>query len=119
MAETSPGEQQQWQELSSSKLTTLDTVGLDASPGRGGVAALEELTGTGFPEVLAHSEEYDDLTDLPRPKRILPRRDLPWVFRFKVKKEMIALSKIMASRPATGSGGGSGSMGGTTARPSA
>lgn len=51
-----------------------------------------------LPQALSHSEDFDDLTDLPRPSKILPRRDLPWVFRFKVKKEMNALSRIMASR---------------------
>lgn len=84
----------QWQELSSSKLTTLDALTFSISP-RGGAAG-DPL---GFPEALAHSDDYDDLSELPRPKRILPRRDLPWVFRFKVKKEMNALSKIMASKP--------------------
>lgn len=84
----------QWQELSSSKLATLDALTFSISP-RGGAAG-DQL---GFPEVLAHSDDYDDLSELPRPKRILPRRDLPWVFRFKVKKEMNALSKIMASKP--------------------
>lgn len=43
--------------------------------------------------------ECDDLSILPRPKRILPKRDVPWVFRYKVKKNMNELSKIMASRP--------------------
>ena len=79
----------QWGELSSSKLSTLDAMAFSVSP-------QDQL---GLPDVLAHSEDFNDLSELPRPKRILPRRDLPWVFRFKVKKEMNALSKIMASKP--------------------
>ena len=84
----------QWPELSSSKLTTLDALTFSISPRGNG----DQMC---FPEALAHSDDYDDLSELPRPKRILPRRDLPWVFRFKVKKEMNALSKIMASKPAS------------------
>ena len=44
--------------------------------------------------------ECDDLSYLPPPKRILPKRDVPWVFRYKVKRNMNELSKIMASKPA-------------------
>lgn len=44
--------------------------------------------------------EFDDLSYLPRPKKYLPKRDLPWVFRYKVKRNMNELSKIMASKPA-------------------
>ncbi|XP_053392383.1 uncharacterized protein LOC128555048 [Mercenaria mercenaria] len=43
--------------------------------------------------------EFDDLSYLPRPKKYLPKRDLPWVFRYKVKRNMNELSKIMASKP--------------------
>ena len=43
--------------------------------------------------------ECDDLSYLPPPKRILPKRDVPWVFRYKVKRNMNELSKIMASKP--------------------
>lgn len=50
------------------------------------------------------SEDYDDLTNLPRPKRIFPRKELPWVYRFKVKKGMNELSKIMASKPVQAAG---------------
>lgn len=41
----------------------------------------------------------DDISYLPPPKRILPKRDVPWVFRYKVKRNMNELSKIMASKP--------------------
>lgn len=51
------------------------------------------------PEVLAQTDDFDDLSELPPPKKIVPKRELPWVFRFKVKKEMNALSRIMASKP--------------------
>ncbi|KAK2190255.1 hypothetical protein NP493_85g05049 [Ridgeia piscesae] len=44
------------------------------------------------------SDTCDDLSFLPRPKMIVSR-DNPWVFRYKVKKNMNELSKIMASRP--------------------
>lgn len=44
--------------------------------------------------------DCDDLSYLPPPKRILPKRDVPWVFRYKVKRNMNELSKIMASKPA-------------------
>ncbi|KAK7112365.1 uncharacterized protein [Littorina saxatilis] len=90
----------QWPELSSSKLATLDAPTFSITP-LGGFA---EQFGRGLPDVLAHSDDYDDLSELPCPKRILPRRDLPWVFRFKVKKEMNALSKIMASKPTSATG---------------
>ncbi|KAL4239393.1 hypothetical protein ACF0H5_000210 [Mactra antiquata] len=43
--------------------------------------------------------EFDDLSLIPPPKKILPRRDLPWVFRYKVKRNMNELSKILASKP--------------------
>lgn len=43
--------------------------------------------------------ECDDLSVLPAPKKILPKRDLPWVFRYKVKRNMNELSKILASKP--------------------
>ncbi|XP_076458194.1 uncharacterized protein LOC143291935 [Babylonia areolata] len=93
----------QWQELSSSKLSTLDTQTFAADHHHHHPQALGGEY-PGYAQALAHSENYDDLSELPKPKRIQPRRDLPWVFRFKVKKELNALSKIMASKPATGSG---------------
>ncbi|XP_067671091.1 uncharacterized protein [Haliotis asinina] len=43
--------------------------------------------------------DYNDLTSLPPPKKILPKKDAPWVYRFKVKRNMNALSRIMASKP--------------------
>lgn len=51
--------------------------------------------GVVYPETF----DFDDISLLPRPKKILPRRDLPWVFRYKVKRNMNELSKIMASKP--------------------
>nr|KAG5709505.1 hypothetical protein BaRGS_023187 [Batillaria attramentaria] len=82
-----------WQgDLSSSKLSTLDALGFTVTMSSQG----DQLC---LPDVLARSDDYDDLSELPRPKRILPRRDVPWVFRFKVKKEMNALARIMASKP--------------------
>ncbi|XP_061196131.1 uncharacterized protein LOC133204420 [Saccostrea echinata] len=51
-----------------------------------------------YPNILSDSVDYDDLSLLPPPKRILPRRELPWVFRYKVKRNMNELAKIMASR---------------------
>ncbi|XP_074647669.1 uncharacterized protein LOC141903451 [Tubulanus polymorphus] len=38
-----------------------------------------------------------DLSYLPPPKNFLARRDVPWVYRYKVKKNMNQLSRIMAS----------------------
>lgn len=43
--------------------------------------------------------DCDDFSFLPPPKRILPKRDVPWVYRYKVKRNMNELSKIMASKP--------------------
>ena len=43
--------------------------------------------------------DCDDLSALPPPKRILPKRDVPWVFRYKVKRNMNELAKILASKP--------------------
>lgn len=57
-----------------------------------------------YPSVLSENLDYDDLSLLPPPKRILPKRELPWVFRYKVKKNMNELAKIMASKPQTASG---------------
>ncbi|GFS08333.1 hypothetical protein ElyMa_001271400 [Elysia marginata] len=50
--------------------------------------------------LLTSSADCDDLCALPPPKKVLPKRELPWVFRYKVKRGMNALSKIMASKPA-------------------
>ena len=54
-----------------------------------------------YPSVLAENMNmnYDDISLLPPPKRILPKRELPWVFRYKVKRNMNELAKIMASKP--------------------
>lgn len=98
----------QYPELSSSKLATVDTLTFYASPrtanggqgqGQAGVGADAVHLSSIYPEVLTNTDDCDDLSVLPKPKRILPRRDVPWVFRFKVKKEMNVLSKIMASKP--------------------
>ena len=51
------------------------------------------------PSIYPDTFEFDDLSYLPRPKKYLPKRDLPWVFRYKVKRNMNELSKIMASKP--------------------
>ncbi|CAL1526347.1 unnamed protein product [Lymnaea stagnalis] len=50
---------------------------------------------------LIHSlgEKWDDLGSLPPPKKVVPKRDLPWVFRYKVNKGNSILSQIMASKP--------------------
>lgn len=42
--------------------------------------------------------EFDDLSTTSSPKKVLPKRDLPWVFRYKVKRNMNELSKIMANK---------------------
>lgn len=42
--------------------------------------------------------EFDDLSTVPCPKKVLPKRDLPWVFRYKVKRNMNELSKILANK---------------------
>lgn len=53
-----------------------------------------------YPNVASdRAADYNDLTCLPPPKKILPRKDAPWVYRFKVKRNMNALSRIMASKP--------------------
>lgn len=53
-----------------------------------------------YPSVISEQEgEYDDLSLLPPPKKLLPKRELPWVFRYKVKRNMNELAKIMASKP--------------------
>ncbi|GFN78526.1 hypothetical protein PoB_000503200 [Plakobranchus ocellatus] len=49
--------------------------------------------------LLTSSADCDDLCALPPPKKVLPKRELPWVFRYKVKRGMNTLSKIMASKP--------------------
>lgn len=53
--------------------------------------------GVVYPETF----DFDDISLLPRPKKILPRRDLPWVFRYKVKRNMNEITKILASKPGT------------------
>ena len=39
-----------------------------------------------------------DFNKLSTPKRILSRGDVPWVYRYKVKKSLNELNKIMASK---------------------
>jgi len=55
-----------------------------------------------YPNIISENMDYDDLSYLPPPKRILPRREVPWVFRYKVKRNMNELAKIMASKPQPG-----------------
>ena len=55
-------------------------------------------------EVSRTSRAGGDLSRLPRPKRIASRGDIPWVYRYKLKKSMNELSKIMASRPPNNNG---------------
>lgn len=43
--------------------------------------------------------ECNQLNSLPQPKRVLPKKVLPWVFRYKVKRNMNELSKIMMNKP--------------------
>ncbi|ESP01099.1 hypothetical protein LOTGIDRAFT_238372 [Lottia gigantea] len=70
------------------------------SVGREEYQALESVdSNIVYPNIMSHSEEFDDLSNFPPPKKIMPNRELPWVYRFKVKKGMNALSKIMASKP--------------------
>ncbi|XP_012940402.2 mucin-5AC [Aplysia californica] len=52
--------------------------------------------------LLTSSTDCDDLSILPPPKKVLPKRELPWVFRYKVKRGMNTLSRIMASKPTQG-----------------
>ena len=54
-----------------------------------------------YPGVLQETQGTGDLTQLPRPKMIVSRGDVPWVYRYKVKKSMNELGKVMASKPAT------------------
>ncbi|RUS89736.1 hypothetical protein EGW08_002554 [Elysia chlorotica] len=49
--------------------------------------------------LLTSSADCDDICALPPPKKVLPKRELPWVFRYKVKRGMNTLSRIMASKP--------------------
>ncbi|XP_021346597.1 uncharacterized protein LOC110445996 isoform X1 [Mizuhopecten yessoensis] len=50
-----------------------------------------------YPNII-NETDYDDITVLPPPKKILPRREVPWVFRYKVKRNMNELAKILASK---------------------
>ncbi|XP_060081402.1 uncharacterized protein LOC132560744 [Ylistrum balloti] len=50
-----------------------------------------------YPNIINESD-YDDITVLPPPKKVLPRREVPWVFRYKVKRNMNELAKILASK---------------------
>lgn len=51
-----------------------------------------------YPNIVNETIDYDDLSMLPPPKRIMPRKEVPWVFRYKVKRNMNDLAKIMASK---------------------
>jgi hypothetical protein len=54
-----------------------------------------------YPNVLPQEDKTQiggDLSYLPRPKNFVARRDVPWIYRYKVKKNMNQLSKIMASK---------------------
>ncbi|WAQ97609.1 hypothetical protein MAR_030299, partial [Mya arenaria] len=52
-------------------------------------------TGIVYPETF----EFEDINHLPNQKtQVLPPRNLPWVFRYKVKRNMNELSKIMANK---------------------
>ncbi|XP_013095839.1 uncharacterized protein LOC106079236 isoform X2 [Biomphalaria glabrata] len=52
------------------------------------------------PEILTDTDT-NDLTLLPKPQRVTVRslKELPWVFRYKVKRANSTLAKIMASKP--------------------
>ena len=50
-----------------------------------------------YPYVI-ENPDLDDLTSLPRPTMVISR-DTPWVYRYKVKRSMNELSKILASKP--------------------
>ncbi len=52
-----------------------------------------------YTNIMADVSECDDLTLLPPPKKIMQRKDAPWIYRFKVKRNMNVLSKLMASKP--------------------
>ena len=57
------------------------------------------LSPAAYPYVVENPEQYySELTQLPKP-RMLISRDSPWVFRYKVKRNMNELSKVMASKP--------------------
>ncbi|KAH9492799.1 hypothetical protein Btru_024740 [Bulinus truncatus] len=49
------------------------------------------------PELYTHPD-VDDLTSLPKPQKVIIRslKELPWVFRYKVKRANSTLAKIMA-----------------------
>ena len=51
-------------------------------------------------DTMVYPETFEcDYLAMPKQKtKVLPRRDLPWVFRYKVKRNMNELSKIMASK---------------------
>ncbi|KAK6187831.1 hypothetical protein SNE40_005768 [Patella caerulea] len=55
-----------------------------------------------YSNIMSNNDEFEeDLSNFPppAPPQILPSRELPWVYRFKVKRGMNAVSKIMASKP--------------------
>ena len=56
-----------------------------------------------YPHIMQDGDNFEDLTNLPKPKMLVSRGELPWVYRYKVKKSMNELSKIMASKAPQGS----------------
>lgn len=53
-----------------------------------------------YPQVQSsNGYRLDDLSGLPKP-RMLVSRDSPWVYRYKAKRNMNELSRIIASKPA-------------------
>ena len=51
-----------------------------------------------YPNLL-EKNDVDDVTALPRSPTMIMSRDNPWVYRYKVKRSMNELSKILASKP--------------------
>ena len=50
-----------------------------------------------YPNIL--EDDVDDVSALPRSPTMIMSRDNPWVYRYKVKRSMNELSKILASKP--------------------
>ena len=50
-----------------------------------------------YPYII-ENPQVEDLTELPKPMMVVSR-DNPWVYRYKVKRSMNELSKILASKP--------------------
>lgn len=52
-----------------------------------------------FPYQVKDHDSINDLCELPKPKKkLVCNKDTPWVYRYKVKKNMNRLAKIMASK---------------------